>query len=351
MNERVPPPSAAIFRPVTSIRALKVSAAGVKFESAIPPTVQPGEALIRPTRLAVASPDLDVLSGRIRFAGVMGHEFVGVVEKAPRAPGRDEQSRWEGKRVVGLPASPCGGCDLCRAGLAAHCPKRTVIGLCGRDGCFAERFTLPVANLVEVPRQVDDDRAIFAYAIGAALHAVRMIRIEGKPYVSVLGDGPVGLVAAQAAARLNASVRLLGKHAAKFQLCERWGIKHRHESEVGRRHDQDVVLDCTGSPEGFSLALGLVRPRGKIILKTAPGPVPLAALAPRAAGVDLASAVANEIEIHGASGCSLTEAMSVLAFGGIEVLSMISKRFRFADALAAIDAARGENAVKVLMEP
>lgn len=310
---------------------------------------RPGEALIRPTRLGIASPDLAVLAGRVKFAGTLGHEFVGVVERVN--PARDAQREWEGRRVVGASPAPCLACGLCRAGLAQHCQQRTVLGLRGRDGCFADRFTLPVANLVEVPRRVDDDHAIFAYALGAALHAVQMIRIEGKPYVTVLGDGPVGLLAAQAAARLNASVRLLGRHAPKYQLCERWGIKHRHEGEAGRRNDQDVVVDCTGSASGLALALGLVRPRGTVILRSAPAPLPASCLPGDAPGPDLSAAVANEVEIRGASGCALAEAMVVIARCGVEVLSLITRRFRLADAQAAFDAARDDHAIKVVLEP
>ena len=69
-------------------------------------------------------------------------------------------------------------------------------------------------------------------------------------------------------AKLNASVRLVGRYSEKLAVCEKWGIKHRHVDDVGRRSDQDIVVDCTGSPDGLDLALRLVRPRGTVVLKT-----------------------------------------------------------------------------------
>ena len=331
---------------LSEIQALRFIDGTLRFGPTPAPVPGEGEVLIRPTRLGIASPDLAVVAGQVRFRGVLGHEFVGIVEDAHDKALRKSLA---GSRVLGHPSAPCAACDLCKAGLPLHCPSRRVLGLWGRDGCFAERFTIPAASLVEVSAEVDDDHAIFAYALGAAIHAVRMIRIVGKPYVTVLGDGPVGLLAAQVASRLNASVRLLGRHESKYALCERWGVKHRHESEVGRRHDQDVVIDCTGSGEGLALALALVRPRGKVILKTAPAPVPADAFSPQSQSVDLRQAVANEVEILGAAGCALAEAVAMLARREVDVLPLITRRSRLSDGASAFAAAR--DAIKVLLEP
>jgi threonine dehydrogenase-like Zn-dependent dehydrogenase len=334
---------------VTHMRAVRFNGRTPSLEAATPvPALKPGEALIRVTRAAVASPDLAVLDGRIRFTGTLGHEFVGVVERVN--PARPEHAKWDGKRVVGSINVVCGKCELCRGGISSHCQTRAVIGLHGRDGCFAERLVMPVVNLCEVPRSVHDDAAVFGNAIGAVIHAAQIIRIEGKPFVTVLGDGPVGLLAAQVMTRLNASVRLLGKHPQKFGLCEKWGIKHRHVEEVGRRQDQDVIIDCTGSPEGLDLAMRLVRPRGKIVIKTAPGPVPVGALAPAPAPIDLSPAVCNELEVLGAGCGSLADAMNALAHQEVEVLSMITRRFKLADAAAALKAAAEPGAIKVLID-
>ena len=302
------------------------------------PQPAPVEAVIRPRRVGVCATDLEICKGYMNFTGVLGHEFVGVVESVN---GPDPR-QLVGQRVVGAINAVCLKCDLCRAGLTTHCRERTVLGIAGRDGCFAERFTLPAMNLVPVPDRVDDDAAVFAEPLAAALHAAKQIHLEGRPYITVLGDGRLGLLCAQVMSQLNASVRLVGKHPEKMNLCEKWGIKHRHVRDVGRRADQDVVVDCTGSPEGLELALQLVRPRGKVLLKTT--------VAPATRRVDLSPIVIHEIEVIGSRCGSIPDAVEALARGRVDVVSLISRRFRLEDGVKALQAADQPGVIKVLME-
>src|SRR5690606_629572 len=160
----------------------------------------------------------------------------------------------------------------------------------------------------------------FAEPLAAALHAARQLHLEGRPYITVLGDGRLGLLCAQAMAQLNASVRVVGRHPEKMNLCEKWGIRHRHVDDVGRRQDQDVVVDCTGSPTGLDLALQLVKPRGRILLKTT--------VAPTSRLVDLSPIVINEIEVIGSRCGSIPDAIEALAAKRIDVVSLISRRYR-----------------------
>lgn len=333
------------------MRAIRFDGRAPLLDLACPePLPKPGEALIRPARVGIGAPDRAVIAGAVGFTGILGHEFVGVVERVHGAPGKDDQKKWEGKRIVGGVHIVCGRCDLCRGGLSTHCQARAVLGLHLRDGCLAERFTLPVANLVEVPRGVDDDAAVFAQPLAAVLHAAHMIRIEGKPYVTILGDGPLGLLAAQVMTRLNASVRVLGKHAEKYTLCEKWGIKHRHIDECGRRQDQDIVVDCTGAPPGLELAMQMVRPRGKIIVMTAPAPVPMAGMRALPSTIDLSPMVVNELEVIGARCGSLADAVGALARREVDVLSLISRRFKLADGVRALGAAAEAGVLRVVVE-
>lgn len=310
------------------------------------PVPTPGDVLLRPTLVGVTRADLAVLDPRAAHAFTLGHEFVGVVE-------RPEGALRKGTRVVGSPIIPCGVCALCRRGLWAHCPDRAILGLWRRDGCLAERFTLPAANLVEVPRALPDEAALFAGIVAGALRVAQSVRIEGKTYITVLGDGPVGLITAQVLARLNASVRLLGTHPAKFALCEKWRVKHRHVAEVGRLRDQDIVVDCTGSPGALDLALDLVRPRGTIVARSAAAyapPTPHPADPPR---VDLTRLVAHEITLMGVDASTppslLREALDALAAAHADVSALITRRIRFASAPDAFRDARAPDALRVVV--
>lgn len=307
------------------------------------PTLGEGEALVRVTRAAVARLEVEVASGLLGFAGVPGCDGVGVVESGG---GR----KLAGKRVVFSPVISCGRCALCTRGLPTHCRKREIIGLQGRDGVLAEFVRVPVRNLIEVPADVDDDRAAFAHAVGAALQASRQLRLEGKPYITVLGDGHLGLIAVQIMARLNASVRLLGRFSEKLALCEKWGVKHRHIDDVGRRADQDIVVDCTGTPSGIELAMRLVRPRGKILLKTLMSPSTLQGAGP-AGGVDLSPLVASEVELIGSFGGSVSDGLAMIEQGQVDVVSLITRRMRLDEGPAILRAASSPESICVLVTP
>jgi threonine dehydrogenase-like Zn-dependent dehydrogenase len=292
--------------------------------------------------MAICSTDLEICRGYMAFTGVLGHEFVGVVEKTA---GKDP-ARLLGKRVVGTINCVCGKCNMCRAGLREHCRNRTVLGLNGHDGCCADRFTLPLRNLLPVPDSLDDDHAVFTEPLAAAYQITRQLTIEGRPYVTVLGDGRLGLLCAQVMSQLNATVRCVGKHPEKLALCEKWKVKHRLLDEVGLRADQDIVVDCTGSAQGLAYAMKMVRPRGRIVLKST-----FAATPPPNPPLDLSPLVVNEIELIGSRCGPFPDALAALSADKVDVLSLISRRLKLADGVEALRLAAHKEVIKVLLEP
>ena len=324
------------------MRALVFNGTEPKYELGYPkPKLKSDEALIRPLRMGICATDLEICHGYMGFTGVLGHEFVGVVEKVgPTSP-----KHWVGKRVVGTINCVCGECDMCRGGLPEHCRKRSVLGIAGRDGCLAEAFTLPLRNLIEVPDTVDDDHAVFTEPLAAAYQIVRQLTIEGRPFITILGDGRLGLLCAQVTSQLNATVRCIGKHPEKLALCEKWGVKHRLLEDVGRRADQDIVVDCTGSADGLTTAMAMVRPRGKIVLKTT------IATESNSQPIDLSPLVINEIQLIGSRCGPFAEALAALSENKIDVLSLISRRTKLADGVEALRTATRDDVIKVLVEP
>ena len=304
------------------------------------PKPSAGEALIRTIRAGICSTDLEICRGYMGYSGVLGHEFVGVVEAVE--PGNDKKANeWIGKRVVGSINCVCGKCDMCTSGLSNHCRNRTVLGIAGRNGCFADRFTLPIKNLIEVPKGMDDDHAVFTEPVAAACNILQQAHIVDRPYITVLGDGRLGLLCAQVLATQNATVRVIGRHANKLTLCDKWGIKHRLVSELTPRADQDIVVDATGSAEGLELAMKMVRPRGKIVLKTTVA---------EQKGVDLSPIVINEVQIIGSRCGPFRDALTMMVNEQVDVLSLISRRYRFNEAVEAMLAAGRGETIKVLLE-
>jgi len=267
------------------------------------------------------------------FTGVLGHEFVGRVADGPH--------RWAGKRVVAEINCVCGRCDMCTGGLATHCRRRTVLGISGRDGVFADRVSVPVRNLHEVPQAVSDDEAVFAEPLAAALQLTRQIRFDIAQTVVVLGDGRLGQLVARVLRHTCPTLTLVGRHPAKLELAERQHIQTALADDFVPRQAADVVVDATGSAEGLALAMRTVRPRGTIALKStfAGG-----------AAIDLSPLVIGEITVIGSRCGPIPDALMALAAGDVDVTNLISRRFPLTDAVEAMAAARRGDVVKVLLD-
>lgn len=301
------------------------------------PSALSGQALIRATHVLIGDSDLGVAQGEIEHNGILGHQFVGIVESC-------EDKRWNGKRVVGQVDIADPSSELARRGLGAHDPERAILGLRDRDGCLAERFTLETRNLVEVPESISDEQASLTFSLARAIHAGQVAHIEGRPFVSVLGDGLIGLLCAQVMTRRNASVRLLSNRQDPLELCAKWGIKHRRLDQVGRRGDQDVIIETTGTAESFDDAIRMVRPLGTVVLAGHPVPNGNGTIP-----IDHALIADKEIRVIGARSGSLSEGIRAMTSGEIDLTGLISKRFRFEDAIGALRAAQDPANLGVLV--
>src|SRR5216684_1841381 len=242
-----------------------------------------GEALVRVTLSGICNTDLEITRGYAGFQGTIGHEFVGVIASLPepgavaRQSGRAQHTEalltrgplTPGQRVVGEINAGCGSCDLCRAGDSRHCQKRTVLGIVGRDGAHAEFLRLPVVNLLAVPDEIPDERAVFIEPLSAACGILERVQVTEHTNVAVIGDGKLGLLCAQVLATTGAAVTLVGKHLHKLQIAGRRGIETITSDQAKLRARQfDVVVEASGSATGFELALDLLCPRGVLILKS-----------------------------------------------------------------------------------
>ncbi|HLL90740.1 MAG TPA: alcohol dehydrogenase catalytic domain-containing protein [Tepidisphaeraceae bacterium] len=292
-----------------------------------------GDTLVRVRQAGICSTDLEITRGYMNYRGVLGHEFVGeVVSSADKA--------LVGQRVVGEINVVCGRCDLCMSGLSAHCRNRSVLGIAGRDGAFAEYVRMPAVNFHVLPKTVDDDAAVFVEPLAAAFQVLKQVKIDAKTWVTVLGDGRLGLLVAQVLRNAGCPVRVIGKHAQKLAVCEKWGIRHRELADIKPRHDQDVVVDCTGSASGFEAAVQMVRPRGTVVLKST---------AAAGKALNLAPVVVDEINVVGSRCGPFREAIRALAEKSVDVASLIHRRMRLEQGVEAMDVAGRPGVLKVLL--
>jgi threonine dehydrogenase-like Zn-dependent dehydrogenase len=297
------------------------------------PAPTDGDTLIKVRQAGICATDIEITKGYMSYRGVLGHEFVGEVVNSPD---RD----LIGQRVCGEINVVCGRCDLCLSGLSTHCRARTVLGILNHDGAFADYVRLPALNLHVVPKNVEDDQAVFVEPLAAAYQVLKQIKLDGRKWVTVLGDGRLGLLVAQVLRNAGCPVRVIGKHADKLALCEKWSIRSRPLDEIQPRHDQDVVVDCTGSAAGFELAMQMTRPRGTIILKsTVAGGKPL----------NLAPLVIDELNIIGSRCGPFREALRALSEKTVDVTSLIHRRMKLDQGVEAMTLAARPGVLKVLL--
>jgi threonine dehydrogenase-like Zn-dependent dehydrogenase len=294
------------------------------------------EALVRVVKSGICNTDIEIVRGYAGFKGTIGHEFVGVVEKASDAPD------LVGKRVVGEINAGCGVCKLCLEGDPRHCPRRTVLGIVGRDGAHAEFLQLPSRNLLEVPENLTDDQAVFAEPLAAAFGITEQIGISPETRIAVIGDGKLGLLCAMALALESRNVSIIGKHPSKIAIAEKSGVEGVLLGDVtpSMSRYSDVVIEASGSESGFANALDLVKPRGKIVLKSTFHGTPVWAAS---------RVVVDEITIVGSRCGRFAPALDLLETGSVTVEDLIDDEFALSKGVAAISRAAQKGVLKVIL--
>jgi len=297
------------------------------------PVAAPTESVVSVLRAGICGTDLEIARGYMKFRGVPGHEFVGVVVES-------SNSSLRGRRVVGEINVGCDRCALCAAGLTRHCPNRTVLGILGRDGAFAEFLCLPDANLIPVPDSVPDEVAVFVEPIAAAYEILAQIHLGRNQTIVVMGDGRLGALVALVLKGEKYLPIVAGHHPEKLRRLESFGLEVVEESRLSDRFD--IVIDCSGSGAGFSRAVELVKPRGTIILKST---------AADGAEINLAPVVINEITVLVSRCGRFAPALTALASGKIDPRPLIDGTFALAGGLAAFAAAADPLNFKILLSP
>ena len=298
------------------------------------PERNPGEALIEVRLAGICNTDLELVKGYMGFSGNLGHEFVGTVSDC------DDLSLL-GKRVVGEINCPCHRCRYCQLELPNHCQNRTVLGIVNRDGAFAEYVTLPVENLHVIPDSIPDETAVFVEPIAAACRILEQVTIEAETRVVVLGAGKLGHLIAQVLRHVTPHVLAIGKYPWKLALLERYEIQTATVNDPVER-GADVVVEVTGSYEGFNRAMELVRPEGTIVLKTTVA---------HPTAFDLSIPVIDEITVVGSRCGPFRTAIEMLHQGKVDVSGLVSETYPLSDALNAFERAKANDVMKILIAP
>ena len=305
------------------------------FLAAIDVPSREGEALVRVVKSGICNTDIEIVRGYAGFDGTIGHEFIGVVEESNDSPA------LVGKRVVGEINVGCNICDWCKTHDSRHCPNRTVLGIINRDGCHAEFLTLPSRNLLELPDEISDNQAVFIEPLAAAYGILEQIDVSSETKVAVIGDGKLGILCAWSLGLESENVVLIGKHQEKLDVAEKGNVEGMLLERAKKiRREFDVVVEASGSESGFETALNLVKPRGKLVLKSTFHGKP---------SWESSRVVVDEITIVGSRCGMFSPVLDLLKTRAVDVEALISDEFSIAEGVEAMDEAARKGVMKVVL--
>lgn len=328
-----------------------------------PSILEPGDALLRVTTTAICGSDLHVLNGRIPGmlpGGIIGHEFVGVLEEVG-----PEVSRFAaGDRALASFTVPCGRCWFCRRSLFNRCPDNRVFGygvfLGDLDGGQAEYVRIPQADLAlhRVDDALGDEQALFA---GDILSTGYDCAVEGHiqagDSVVVQGCGPVGLFAVQSARTFGpGQLFAVDTVDSRLEMAEQFGAipvdaKAVHvptwiQDATGGR-GADVVLECVGALPAFDQAVDTVRAGGRIsvmgVYSEPEHTIPMSLIFTKGVEVKFCG-TANVL-------ARWDHVLDLTRSGEVDPTAIISHRLNLSDALRGYELFEAREAMKVVLTP
>ena len=244
-----------------------------------PEVIAADDAVVRVEASGICGSDLHIYHGRVPVEPgfTIGHEFVGTVLAA--GPGVERVAA--GDRVLGCFHIACSTCTACLRGDYHRCEHGRTFGhgskLGDLQGAQAEQLLVPRANLTlrRVPEGMSDEVALFAGDVmGTGYHSVAHAGMRAGDAVAVLGLGPVGLCAVQAAVAAGAArVFAIDSVEQRLQMAARFGAVSVHLTEEDSKRavraategrGVDVVVDAVGDPAPLAMAISLARDAGTV---------------------------------------------------------------------------------------
>ena len=327
-----------------------------------PELVEPTDAIVRVTTTSICGSDLHLYHGKapLEPGDGIGHEAVGVVESVGPAVERFAP----GQRVVVSFTISCGRCWFCGVGQTQLCEDFAYFGygIFGGNlgGAQAELLRVPLAdnNLLHVPDDVDDERAMFVGdALTTGVYAAGLAEIREGITVAVVGAGPVGFFCIQATLAAGAGqVLAIELDPLRLSLAERVGAvaidprARNAQTAVAERtggRGADVSIEAVGSVPAFERALDVARRGGTVVVMG----VFTSEIVPAQFGVWWIRAL--QIRLAGTTPIHpyWERAMGEVQAGRIDPLPIVSHRMPLEDARHAYELFDSKQATKILLEP
>lgn len=215
-----------------------------------------------------------------------------------------------------------------------------MVGIVNHPGVFSEYICLPNNNLHVIADEISDREAVFIEPLAASVEILEQIHIPPASKIAVVGDGKLALLIVQVLQLHGNPVCIFGKHRQKLVLASKFGAS---SSEVRNSNLKsfDFVVEASGSPSGFELALDLLKPRGTMVLKST-----------YHGGFNYNSerVVVDEITIVGSRCGPFEPAIRLLALKRVDVKSLITCEYPLSQALDAFAKAQQKETLKILLK-
>ena len=318
------------------------------------PEIGVNDVLIKIQKTAICGTDIHIFNWdkwsqkTIKTPLVIGHEFVGTVEKI----GGNVHDIEMGELVSGEGHIVCGRCRNCLAGRRHLCTDPKCIGV-NRDGAFAEYLSIPVSNVWHCDPKIPTEVLACFDPFGNAVHTTLSFDLVGED-VLITGAGPIGCMAIAVAKYAGARyVVITDVNPYRLNLAEKMGptltldVRSRSIKEaVGKlkmKEGFDVGLEMSGNPQAFKDMLANMCHGGKIALL---GIMPETA-------IDWDYVVFNSLTIKGIYGREMFETWykaTMLIQGGIDLRPLITHRFHYSEYLKAFEVMRSGESGKVILD-
>ncbi|MHA1798055.1 MAG: zinc-binding dehydrogenase [Candidatus Helarchaeota archaeon] len=305
------------------------------------------EAIINVRSAGICGTDLAIYSGDypVPLPLVLGHEFSGDIIKV----GNESIKELIGKRVTSEINNTCISynknvkCAACEIGLNTHCQDRSVLGIIGYDGAFAEQIKVPINNIHILPDEISYDAATFIEPLAAAIQTFELAPIQENDLVIIFGLGRLGILINLVAKSIGARVLAISRSKEKLERAQKFGADHTvsnlndliiKTSELTNGLGADMVVECTGISDMINEAIKCVRPRGIIALKSTSGIT--------AHDIDTTKIVVDEIKVIGSRCGPFNKAIKMIKNENLNLERFISKIYPLNEVEIALKTAKEE---------
>ncbi|PLT33271.1 zinc-binding dehydrogenase [Bacillus sp. V5-8f] len=304
-------------------------------------TLKDDEVKIKVIYGGICGSDIAVFKGKLKHASypvTPGHELVGTIMGA----GQDVEYTI-GTKVVVLPNSYCGTCDMCVKGKTNICRHKESLGV-NADGGFSQEFVISSRFVLPIPEGVPDERAVLIEPFAVIIHAFQKVEMTKDTSVAIIGCGTEGMLAVSLAAYLGAQVTAIDINQDKLENARSFGkIRTAMPDEI-KDETFDVVIEAAGVQQSVEQAIQIAAPGGSVVL---------IGLTPEA-NVPVVRVVRNELNIYGSIiynfPSDYTKALEYLMRDDFHVNPIISEIIPFKEYERAYEAAATGKFGKIILD-